>query len=243
MRTTRYVAGVIALLSLAACENVTGPPPNASKDPAVPRLQTGEDPETTRCEGVLAGAHENVVVPRGANCFLVLATVSGNVRALENASLSLFDSRVEGDVIGNGADLMQIARVTIGGNLRIRNGGPFPTPGVDDVALCGLDVRRNVIIEFMTGTINVGPGFCGSPTPNIFRATLYVSNNVVPAGDHLTVNGNTVIRNATVFANEGPGAKSVQGNIVGRTLYCSENADPFVGGPNAALFNEGGQCF
>jgi hypothetical protein len=131
MRITRYVAGFAALLVLGACEDVTGPSPDAaSKDLALPKLQNGTDPETTRCEGVLAGPHQNVVVPRGANCFLVSATVSGDVRALEDASLSLFDSRVEGNVIGNGADLMQIVRVTIGGNLRIRHGGPFPTPGV-----------------------------------------------------------------------------------------------------------------
>jgi hypothetical protein len=70
-----------------------------------------------------------------------------------------------------------------------------------------------------------------------------VSNNVVPGGEHLTVRSNTVIRNATVYSNSGEGSKTVQGNIVGRTLYCSDNQDPFVGGPNAALFNEGGQCF
>jgi hypothetical protein len=50
----------------------------------MPSAATASD---STCVGLLTGTHDNVVVPPGAACTLVGATVEGNVKALERSTL------------------------------------------------------------------------------------------------------------------------------------------------------------
>jgi hypothetical protein len=57
----------------------------------------------------------------------------------------------------------------------------------------------------------------------------------------MLVVGNEIAGNLQAFGNRGPGDKTVQGNVVGESVQCFENDEPFVGAPNTASKSEG-QC-
>jgi len=224
----------------------------------------------TTCTGVLTGAHDSVVVPKGADCVLVSAQVAGNVRVEEDASLlttGLPSTTIGGNVHGihSRSVFMQFA-TQVGGNFHVHGGDAGTTSGFD----IGARIGGNAMIE-----LNAGKTFVDAAT---VVHQLHVARNTGPievefntVGGHIRIEdniiealctpgftpppsfgavvcgmsavGNIVGGNMQVLRNSGDGTKAVQGNTVARRLVCRDNDDPFVGGPNTAGSGAEGQCF
>jgi hypothetical protein len=241
-RMPGILAASLAVLTLAACEDVTRPPtansPSSDSGVRLPNAIVEGDPEYTDCEGTVSGPHKNVVVREGGFCFLVGATVEGYVVALKDAVLAVFDTQIGETLFGFEADVINTGRITVG-DIALYGGTQHPV--FTEVAICGARVEGNVIVEQFTGTIIVNAGLCGSP--NVFTKEVRLRNNRIPAGEEFLVSANTVTFGPMrVLGNRGVGPKTVQGNTVGGTLTCENNEAPFVGGPNVAL-RKRGQCF
>ena len=206
----------------------------------------------TPCIGMLSGTYDNVVVPPGATCSLIGATVNGNVKALENSKLVINGSTVHGDVDGDAADSVQLVSSSVGGNVTITGGGPaagaLPAGGLFcttagnlcEAAVGDTRVGGNVHILKMVGSIRVGsiiiPSF-GVPFP---FGNVQVEDNDVPSGDDLVIAFNTIPHNLQVYKNTGLSSKTVFNNTAG-TIQCFENALPFAGTGNNGTKEEG-QC-
>jgi hypothetical protein len=207
----------------------------------------------TPCVGVLAGTHDNVVVPPGATCSLLGATVRGNVKALANSRLVIDNSTVHGDVDGDGADSVQVNNSTVDGNVTITGGGPaaLPVPpgglpctvttNVCEAAVGNTTVGGNVHILRMVGSVRVGSILMPAFGALFEFGNVQVEDNFIPAGDDLVIAFNTIPHNLQVYKNTGPGSKTVSNNTAD-TIQCFDNGPPFVGGPNAGVKEEG-QCF
>lgn len=243
-RVAKALAGLVVVVLVTACEDVTRPPTvDRSRDAQGGSMPPDLDVSTangghTECNGTLSGAFQNVVVPPGGFCFLVNATVEANVTALEGSVLAVFDTQIGGNIFGRGADVVNTGRITVGENIRIRGGGPHPV--FTEVAICGADVTGNVTVDAMTGDVRIDPEFCGSP--NTVDGNVTIRKNVIPAGNVLSISRNIIGGETHVNGNVGPGSKLVQGNTIVGTLTCDGNESPFVGGPNVAA-RARGQCF
>jgi hypothetical protein len=199
----------------------------------------------TTCAGVITGLHDNVVVPPGANCVIFGGEVFGNVKALEDSTITIIDSTVRGNVEGDKAEIVDIFELggesVVGGNIQAKEGNSY-------VRVCGTEMPGgNILVQKFgpNGFVLLGGAFCqnlgGGNT--VAKGNINVEDNVIgalaPFG--LEIADNTIGHNLQVFKNEGPGAKRVQQNTA-RQVQCKENAPPFLGGPNVAPKKEG-QCF
>jgi len=206
---------------------------------------------------VLSGAHviHNVRVESGASLLATIGlgstTIGGNVHGIHSKFVLLvFQTQVGGNLHVHGGDAGTTSGfdigVTIGGNatIELNAGRTF----VDAATVGGqLNVWRNtgcaVEVEFNTvgGHIRVEDNIIGvvpiaeCPNPPVGLPTvgtgMSIFTNMVPTG------------NLLVLRNSGGGVKNVVSNTVGKTLRCSDNDDPFVGGPNSASRLQGDQCF
>jgi hypothetical protein len=78
----------------------------------------------TRCTGSFGGVADNVIVPSGAECFLIVAQVRGNVLAQPGSGLFLFGATIRGNVEAKGAEFVSTFG-SIGGNLKCEECGFF----------------------------------------------------------------------------------------------------------------------
>jgi hypothetical protein len=212
-----------------------------------PSVATAGD---TECVGVLIGTHDNVIVPPGAVCTLAGATVLGNVKALEDSTLFVFDSTVAGDVQGDNAREVRVQfESQVGGDVQVKGTEPATFNAVDINVTVGGDVQfeENQGITFIDAAQIAGDVEVKKSTDrvevefNTVGGNVKVEDNLIPASG-MSVLGNNVHGNMGVFKNTGLGPKQVVGNTVAQNLQCFENSVPFVGGPNAAGKAEG-QCF
>jgi hypothetical protein len=208
-------------------------------------LADGTDAPDLTCVGTFTGGvFDNVTVPPGGQCILIAVTVLGNVKALQDALLSLRSSNVHGNVIGDQADVMQIRNNVIGGNIEIAKGGPHPV--FLEVALCGnLLPNGNMKVEEMRGGIGISPfAFCVPPSRNVLvKGNLELEKNILDVpGRRLFVSQNSVGQNLIANKNMGPFEKIITFNNAGEAVQCFDNEPPVVGGPNFAPKREG-QCF
>jgi hypothetical protein len=148
---------------------------------------------TTECSGTLPpGTYDNIVVPEGAHCEMVSATVNGNVRVLAGASLRASASQIGGNVQGQDVAWVCAQEATqIGGNFYVKGGdlgfttGVSSFPGVSVVMgnikvegnaghtiVSGATVDGNVRVSGNTGSIEV--------PENRVRHGLRVEDNVIP---------------------------------------------------------------
>jgi hypothetical protein len=164
--------------------------------------------------------------------------VQSNVTELEGSILAVFDTDIGGNIFGRGADVINTGRITVGENIQVRDGGPHPI--FTEVAICGADVTGNVTVDAMTGDVRIDPDFCGAV--NTIDGNLTVRDNIIPAGNILSVSRNIIGGETRVNDNLGEGSKVVQLNTITGTLTCEGNESPFVGGPNVAARTRG-QCF
>lgn len=212
-----------------------------------PSVATAGD---TECVGALTGPQENVVVPPGAACTLAGAMVQGNVKALEGSTLFVFASTVQGDVQGDKAREVRVQfESQVVGDVQVKGTAPDSFNAVDINVRVGGDVQ----FEESQGIVFVDAAQIAGDVDVIKHAgrvevefnavggEVKIEDNVIDARG-MSVLGNDVMGNMGVFKNSGPGAKQVVSNMVRENLQCFENAEPFVGGPNAAGKVEG-QCF
>ena len=202
----------------------------------------------TPCTGTMTGGtFDNVVVPPGATCVLIEATVLGNVKALEDSRLRIDFSDIGGNVEGDKADVVQIFGTDVRGQISIKEGGPAvgPDPNFQvcgfgmgfttcEVAIAGGNVFFGGIqVEKIVGTVSIA----GVRV----RENVKVEANVVAAHESLFLQNNRVQGNLEVFKNTGDGIKFVLGNSVHQSLQCFENDPPFLASGNIAG-NAQGQC-
>jgi hypothetical protein len=230
----------LTALALGACSDATQPP--ATQEEPKPSFSHGGPSETT-CTGVMTGIHHNVTVPPGQTCFLVEATVLGNVKALRDAILSVDLSTVHGNVEGDGPDVFQVGiGSTVHGNVFVTEAGNVPLPGggLATVAIGSLNPEGPIttiggdvhILKSNGNLIRVG-------RVNLTGGSMKVEENNVRV--FLRIVNNVVAQNLQVLKNR-DGSKFVTDNQVGQNLQCFENSPPFVGGPNTARQAQG-QCF
>lgn len=181
--------------------------------------------ENFNCVGTASGTFANVFVPPGRTCYLSRSTVSGSVLAREGSRLFVSDTRVQGNIDGVEARVVQVRGGSLGGSIQIQEGS---SPGEVGAAVYGGTVlsQGNITIQKMnTGTIRIADVV-------LRKGNIQVQENAVGSG--LEIVRNRVAQNLQVFVNRGGGAKTVRGNTVGQTLECKENTRPFTGGPNRA---------
>jgi hypothetical protein len=204
---------------------------------------SGENRGDARCVGTLPpGVYQNVTVPEGQTCDLTNSTVRGNVKALENSKLFAADNIVLGNIEGDKAEVMDLRRNTVGGNIDIKE-GETNDPEDDVQVFANILPNGDIKVEKMTGEIEVGVTRIPAFANIVPKGNIFVQENLPVAGpEGLEVSTNSVGENLQVFKNRGDAPKIVQNNTVGENLQCFENDPPFVGGPNIAQKAEG-QCF
>jgi hypothetical protein len=75
--------------------------------------------QTTECVAPMTGVFENVVVPAGGNCKLILSQVLGYVRVLAGGSLEVLGSRIEQNVRAEDGHLsLGIGGIATGGGIQ-----------------------------------------------------------------------------------------------------------------------------
>jgi hypothetical protein len=188
------------------------------------------------CTGVVTGVDvDSVTVPPGEICQLDNSTVSGNVTAERDSTLFAVTNTIGGNLVGDGHDTLQATNNFIGGNVRLQNGTGAGGSGADHV-LCDNFINGNVSLQRNNGAIFIG--YCGG---NFIGGNVSVTDNLTDAPDRFRVRGNRVGGQMQINDNAGDTLKSVQDNVVNRTLSCFDNEDPFIGTPNDAGRAEG-QC-
>jgi hypothetical protein len=208
-----------------------------SDDTRTPTDPSTSDPTTTAtggpanadenfdCVGTAAGAFANVFVPAGRTCYLQRSTVSGSVLAREGSRLFVSDTRVQGNIDGVEARVVQVRGGSLGGSIQIQEGSSAGELGAAVYGGTVLSQGNITIQKLNTGTIRIADVV-------LRKGNIQVQENAV--GSRLEIVRNRVAQNLQVFVNRGRGAKVVRGNTVGQTLECKENTPPFTGGPNRA---------
>jgi hypothetical protein len=184
------------------------------------------------------GPYDNVVVPEGRRCFIQFAVIRGNVKALPDSFLTIVQTQIGGNIIGDKADMVQVAGGnTVGGDIHVKEGGPNLLDA-QEVNITGNTLTNgDILVQKMriAKGLLVGFGFGGNDVRN---GDVTVEDNVIVAGTDVSqgmrVHAQQIANgNLHVFKNTGPGAKSVMHNDVVRgDIQCYENEQPFVGGPN-----------
>ena len=191
----------------------------------------------TECVGALTGTHDNVIVPPGETCTLAGATVAGTVKAQEDAQLFASDNVVDGNIIGDKAEVMDLRRNTVGGSIDVKEGET--DDAVDDVQIFGNELPGNgdIKVEKMAGEIEVGVTRDPSLGNFVAAGNIFLQENTpVPQEGFfgLEVSSNVVGGNLQVFKTMGSAPKAVQNNHVAENLQCKENDELFVSAGNTA---------
>jgi hypothetical protein len=219
--------GLMIVLLVAVCAGLAS---GASAAPAGP----------TMCNGTLSGGpYFGIIVPEGATCNLITATVVGDVTAAPGSDLRIFiHSTIKGDVTTDGA-LVQITMGVVVGNIAITGAPDSPTGQAEVVVNESTIVGGDITVRESAGTVLVDDN-------RVINGNISVTSNFVPPfleyPSQLSVRLNRVHGNVTVSSNTGPGLKEAHSNTVTGTLSCLENEQPFVGGPNSAESTVG-DCF
>jgi hypothetical protein len=157
--------------------------------------------------------------------------VEGNVQGDNASSLSIFQSRVRGDVqVKGGSGGVSFFIATVGGNVQLE-------AMAGRISLVAASVGGGLEVTKTTGGIDL--------VFNSVAGTIKVADNVVPTralGAGMEINSNRTPADLQVVKNTGPGSKVIVGNQVGHSLQCFGNTASFVGGPNPAAKRQG-QCF
>jgi hypothetical protein len=235
-RLTWVTSTLAAMLLFSACQDATEPVP--------PETSAGRG-EDTECRGVPAedefftvlpttGTFDNVVVPRGATCFLLGSTVRGNVTALEDSRLFMVEDIVGGNVEGHKASAVGVLFSTVRGNIYIIEAHD---PTFFSALVLGTTLPK--------GNIHIEKGRFPNGDWVVEASTLAKGNIKVKENGSLAesfIFDNQVAGDVQVVKNTGPGFKSVDGNTIGGNLQCKKNQEPFVGQPNVVRGKAEGQC-
>jgi hypothetical protein len=228
------ISRLILTLALAACADSVDPLLDRAEAAGLGNSDGSVTVDDGRCTGVVVGGtYENIKVPGGSSCTLRNVTVTGNVIALENARLTVEDSRVDGNIQGENAAVVHVRGGRLGGILQVHEGN---SPGELGVSITGGTVltQGNIqVTKMRTGRILIADAV-------LEKGNLQVEENAVTGS--LEVTRNRVAQNLEVRKHRGGASKIVRDNTVSQKLECKENDSPFVGGPNTAAEAEE-QCF
>jgi hypothetical protein len=223
MKRLILICGVLT----AGCSEDSRTPtdPAGSNSPATAAEGRAGRDENFNCVGAATGTFANVFVPPGRTCRLSRSTVSGSVLAREGSRLYVSDTRVQGNIDGVEARVVQVHGGSLGGSIQIQEGSSAGEVGASVTGGTVLSQGNITIQKMTTGTIRIADVV-------LRKGNIQVQENSV--GSRLELVRNRVAQNLQVFVNRGRGAKTVRGNTVGQTLECKENTRPFTGGPNRA---------
>jgi hypothetical protein len=251
------VVAILAMLMAAAApamawDNEQG---SASDD----NEQGDNGDQAFKCNGTFTGVtiNSDVIVPPNAVCILNSSTVKGGVLVQTNAYFQSTNTTIKEDVQGNQAQTVFIdtgSKVSDNvlasqtGQVFVFNSTIGGGVGVDrttaTVNVCGNTVNGAGIGIVRSGRdILVGDPLtlgCGANT--VSRGSVLIAQNNTDV--ELVIRGNSVPNGSMyVLNNVGTSDKFVQANNGGKTLKCTGNAAPFVGGPNGTWVSKQGQCF
>lgn len=233
---TRYAAATCTIVLLAgACTEITQPPANrGALDPNFSHKGRSE----TMCtfpDNIITGTHDNVTVPPGQSCFIIGATVLGDVKALEGSQPTIHLSAVHGNVEGDRPGWVQISHSSTVGNVFITGAGVSPPDlqGAFTILMHSTVIGGDVhILKSEANTISIH-------NVTVQNGSMEVEDNSVLLD--LIIQNNLVAEKLQVSMNKGPADKSVTANTVGANLQCFKNDEPFEGRGNAARKAQG-QC-
>ena len=102
----------------------------------------GDDTECTTT--LVGGTYDNVVVPDGEVCFLIDATVDGNVDALKGSIFLMLRGTVDGNISGSEADGVFVNQVTLpNGNVQIVKSADFSVVQLSILEKGNIKVEEN----------------------------------------------------------------------------------------------------
>jgi hypothetical protein len=223
---SRAASALAGAVVLAACQDATRPM-------ALEEGSAGSGNDT-KCVGPMTGTFDNVVVPKGAECMLDNSTVRGNVKALEDSRLFMFNDNVTGNVEGDKASTVQVAFSTVRGNIHIIEG--------HDLVVVSAVVFNSILPN---GNIQVEKGRFPLGDWVVSRNTLQKGNVKVEENRSIFAGFtrfNNVAEDFQVFKNT-QNAIFVEFNVIGENLQCKENvAALFSAQGNVVGGNAEGQC-
>ena len=212
-----------------------------------------------RCNGTFTRTFKDVVVPPNGVCVLTNSTVRDNVEVQKNAYFRADKTKIRGDVQGDRGQTVFInTGSSVGGDVEMHGGAQLFVYNstvkhdiqaknlTNEVELCGTTVSRGgVDVERLHGGGNeilIGdPLTVGCPGNTVARGSVKVEGNFTDVD--FVILGNTIsLGNLLVNDNTGTSDKVVQTNKGGKTLRCTGNTAPFVGGPNGTWASKQGQC-
>jgi hypothetical protein len=229
-------AALAAALVFSACQDST--------EPVALQANVGSGSDT-ECVGVPAddefftvepttGTFDNVVVPRGATCFLLGSTVRGNVKALEDSRLFIVESTIGGNVEGDKASAVNVIFSTVRENIHI-------IEAHDEFFLSAFVLESQVL----NGNIIMEKGRPGTGDwnvafSNVHNGNIQISENGSTFFSELFEN--TISGDVQVFKNGSVLGNGVIENTIEGNLQCKENEEPFVGQPNVVGGSAEDQC-
>jgi hypothetical protein len=180
----------------------------------MPAGASGAPPATTTCTSALSGGRYNkIVVPYNATCSLTNVTVKG-------------------DVVANTARELDITDSTIGGNVLI-NGSP-PGPGFRTFNICagsvGGDVRVSALPSYSSFSLGGVPESC-SATARV-GGNVRLHDNSAGGLDQLEVSGATIGGNLEAINNTT--RVEFDSNAIGGDRRCVNNGVQDIDGDDPA---------
>ena len=157
----------------------------------------------------------NLVVPQGASCVLDTVSITGNIRVLQNASLSVQayvePSSISGNILADHcASVLLQGTVTVGGNLQIQN-----CTGKSGFVGPGTKIYGNFLCQN-----NQGP--CEAWLGEVVGSALIQNNTASLASDVslTTIGGNLLCQQNTPAPTHNAGPNWITQNLLGQ---CAQN--------------------
>lgn len=161
----------------------------------------------TICVGVLAGSHDNLIVPAGATCNIADATIQGSVKvfgALNVSSPTTIGGNIDGEPGHTFVRLFGGATLVVGGDVQLKKQGSVFSQGY----LAGTQIRGDFQYEENVGFLVANGGQIGGD----FKS----EKNTGGGG----IFGNTILGN--LECKENTPEHEQAGNTVGGALKCPE---------------------
>jgi hypothetical protein len=186
----------------------------------------------TQCVGVLPpGAHDNVVVPSGADCVIADTVIVGNLKIEKGAGVvEIRNTRIHGSLQGEEFDSLDLHSSAVAGSVQVKR-------QATRVQICNSTVWGDLQVEGgMGGLIEIGnTPLCAGNT--IMTGNIELVKNVVTVRSRIEVN---VVRQGSIQVFENLGQIDILGNEILRgNLQCEKNFPLPTGGGNVAKQMEG----
>ena len=179
--------------------------------------------EDYECTGTLnAVTVYNLVVPMNATCTLNETQVNGDITVYENATLYAYAVRVEGDIEGKGAALVEIHPGSyIGSDVEFEDGG--------SLLISSVSIMDDLEVEESYGEITI--------IDSIIMGDVELEEN----SGEISLSNNTIEGDLEI--EENTGGVSINNNVIYGDLECEDNypAPDYSG--NSVRGDRDGQCY